>query len=59
MLVLSRSVGEIIRIADDITITVLEVRGAKVRIGVLAPPEVSVHRQEVWDLIHDVKKGEK
>lgn len=48
MLVLSRQKNEVIRIGDDIKITVAEVRGDKVRIGIDAPEDVAVHRQEVW-----------
>jgi carbon storage regulator len=49
MLVLSRKVGERIVLPDSrVTVTVLEVKGSTVRIGVSAPPEVSVHREEVW-----------
>lgn len=49
MLVLSRTKGEKIVIDETITITVVEVRGDKVRIGIEAPKDVSVHRQEVFD----------
>jgi carbon storage regulator len=52
MLVLSRKTNESIRINDDITITVVEVRGDKVRLGISAPMHVSVHRTEVYDAIH-------
>ncbi len=51
MLVLQRKRDEVIRIGDDITITVVEIRGDKVRIGISAPREVSVHRGEVYDVI--------
>jgi carbon storage regulator len=51
MLVLSRKKNESIIINDNITVTVVEVRGDKVRIGVEAPKEVSVHRNEVWEAI--------
>lgn len=51
MLVLSRKKNESIRIRDDITITVVEVRGDKVRLGIDAPSEVPVHRQEVYEAI--------
>ena len=51
MLVLSRKKNESIVINDDITITVVEIRGDKVRLGVEAPKEVPVHRREVWDAI--------
>ncbi len=51
MLVLSRKKNESIVINDDITIVVVEIRGDKVRLGVEAPKEVPVHRQEVFDAI--------
>ena len=54
MLVLSRYRDESIYIGDDIVITVVDIRGDRVRIGVQAPPDVTVHRQEVYDAI---KKG--
>lgn len=52
MLVLSRKKNESIVIDNNITITVVEIRGDKVRLGIVAPKEVPVHRQEVFDLIH-------
>ncbi len=52
MLVLSRKKNESIVINNDITIVVVEIRGDKVRLGVEAPKEVPVHRQEVYDAIH-------
>jgi len=51
MLVLSRYRDESIYIGDDVVITVVDIRGDRVRIGVQAPPDVSVHRQEVYDAI--------
>ena len=51
MLVLSRKKNESIVINNDITITVVEIRGDKVRLGVEAPKEVPVHRREVYDAI--------
>jgi carbon storage regulator len=51
MLVLSRKQGEQLVIAGNITITVVEVRGDKVRLAFDAPGEVSIHRQEVWQRI--------
>ena len=48
MLILSRRVGEQTRIGDDITITVLQVKGQQVRIGIEAPKDVAVHREEIW-----------
>ena len=52
MLVLSRKKIESIVINNDITVTVVEIRGDKVRLGIVAPKEVPVHRQEVYDAIH-------
>jgi carbon storage regulator len=52
MLVLSRKKNESIVIADTITVTVVEIRGDKVRLGIVAPRDVPVHRQEVFDAIH-------
>lgn len=51
MLVLSRHRDECIVIGDNIVLTVVEIRGDKVRIGINAPKEVSVHRKEVYDAI--------
>ena len=52
MLVLSRKKNESIVINNDITITVVEIRGDKVRLGIVAPKDVPVHRQEVYEAIH-------
>ena len=57
MLVLSRKENESIVIGDDITIVVLAILGDKVRLGVDAPKEVSVHRKEVYDAIRRQEKG--
>ena len=51
MLVLSRKKNESIVINNDITITIVEIRGDKVRLGIVAPKDVSVHRQEVYQRI--------
>ena len=51
MLVLSRQRDESIMIGDDIVITIVDIRGDKVRLGIEAPLEVPVHRQEVYDAI--------
>ena len=51
MLVLSRKKNESIIIRDDIVVTVVEVRGDKVRLGIDAPREVTVHRREIYDAI--------
>lgn len=51
MLILTRKVGESVLIGDDISITVLSVRGNQVKLGVQAPKEVSVHREEIYQRI--------
>jgi carbon storage regulator len=51
MLVLSRQRDETIMIGDDIEVTVVDIRGDKVRLGINAPREVSVHRKEVYEAI--------
>ena len=51
MLVLSRQRDETIMIGDDIEITIVDVRGDKVRLGITAPPHVPVHRKEVYEAI--------
>ena len=52
MLVLSRKKNESVVINDEITVTVVAIRGDKVRLGIVAPKEVPAHRQEVHDAIH-------
>ena len=58
MLVLSRKKNESIVINNDIIVTVVEIRGDKVRLGIVAPKEVPVHRQEVYEAIHGKEAGE-
>ena len=53
MLVLSRQRDESIIIGDNIVVTIVDVRGDKVRLGIDAPKEIPVHRQEVYDAIHE------
>ncbi|HUW78814.1 MAG TPA: carbon storage regulator CsrA [Candidatus Nanopelagicaceae bacterium] len=48
MLILSRRVGESVMIGDDVVVTVLDVRGDSIRIGIQAPKDVQVHREEVY-----------
>jgi carbon storage regulator len=52
MLVLSRKAEESMFIGDDIKITVLDIRGGQVRIGITAPQDVKIHREEVYDRIN-------
>lgn len=53
MLVLSRHIDEQIIVGDDIVITLIDIRGDKVRLGVEAPAEIPVHRREVWERLRE------
>ena len=53
MLILTRKIGESLMIGDEVTITVLEVKGNQVRIGIKAPKDISVHREEIFIRIKD------
>ncbi|MDB9752093.1 carbon storage regulator CsrA [Gammaproteobacteria bacterium] len=55
MLILTRKVGETLMIGDEVSITVLDIRGNQVRIGINAPKDVAVHREEIYDRIQDEK----
>lgn len=57
MLILSRRAGEKLIIGDDVEITVLGIKGGQVRIGIKAPKDVSVHREEIYERIQKEKKN--
>ncbi len=57
MLILTRRVGETLMIGDEVTVTVLGVKGNQVRIGVNAPKEVAVHREEIYERIKREQAG--
>ena len=56
MLILSRSTGQSIMIGDEVTVTVIEIKGHQVRIGIDAPKNVAVHREEIFLRIKAEKK---
>jgi len=58
MLILTRRVGESIMVGDEVTATVLGVQGNEVRIGINAPKDVSVHREEIYQKIQNEKEND-
>jgi carbon storage regulator len=58
MLILTRRVGETLMVGDEVTVTVLGVKGNQVRLGVNAPKEVAVHREEIYLRIQNEKSAD-
>ena len=57
MLILTRKLGEKITIGDEITITLIEIKGSQVKLGIEAPRSVSIHRQEIYEKIRKENLG--
>ncbi len=60
MLIFTRRIGEEIRIGDNIRVRIIDIKGKQVRLGIDAPPEVIIHREEIYLRIneHNIKSGE-
>ncbi len=59
MLVLSRQKDESIMVGDNVEITIVDIRGGRVRLGITAPKDIPVHRREIYDAIQNQRKKEK
>ena len=59
MLVLSRLIGQVVMINDDITVTILKINGSQVKLGITAPKSVAVHRKETYERLQKQGQGQK
>lgn len=58
MLILTRKVNETLMVGDDVSVTVLGIKGGQIRLGINAPREIAVHRQEVYEKIQQESEGD-
>lgn len=56
MLILTRRIGETLMVGDDVTVTVLGVQGGQIRVGINAPKDIEVHREEIYKRIQEEKR---
>ena len=57
MLILTRKVNESLKVGDDVTLTVLGIKGGQIKIGINAPRDIEVHRQEIYEKIQNGRRG--
>lgn len=58
MLILTRRLGEMLTIGDDVRVTILAIKGSQVRIGIDAPKDIPVHREEIYERIKREREGQ-